>query len=249
METKTFSPLYVARLSVADLYSLNKSTIEIVRPMKENIGEIPNAALLGLETSNAEMGACLNKPGKSALSDALAEKDKDRDNRLAEIKRNISTAQAGSDPAKKMAAGELKLVFEPYWNTDKKAMNTETALIAELIGKINASGTLKQQAEAIGITTLLEGLKITNEEFDSLYKSRNKQMAEQDSPSASSLRPAVAKSYEQFCTAMEQAVNFVPSQVLLTLFAQMDELRIKYARLISKSGNGGNNTPGEPQEE
>lgn len=41
METKTFSPLYVARLSVADLYSLNKSTIEIAQPLKENIGEIP----------------------------------------------------------------------------------------------------------------------------------------------------------------------------------------------------------------
>lgn len=53
METKTFSPLYVARLSVADLYSLNKSTIEIAQPLKENIGEIPQAALIRLETSNA----------------------------------------------------------------------------------------------------------------------------------------------------------------------------------------------------
>lgn len=189
----------------------------------------------------------MNKPGKSALSETLAEKDKDRDSRLSEIKRNISTTLAGSDPAKKMAEG-LKLVFRPYWHTDKKAMNTETALIAELIGKINASETLKQQAETIGITALLEGLKTSNEEFGSLYKTRNSQMAAQDSPSVSSLRPAAAKSYEQFCTAVEQAVNFVTSRPLLTLFGQIDELRGKYALLIDKTDKG-SNTPGEPQAE
>jgi len=247
METKTFSPLYAARLSVSDLYSLNKSTIEMAQPLKENIGEVPKATLALLETANTEMGAQLNKQSKSALTASLAEIDEDRDDRFAEIKRNITTALAGRDATKKEAAGSLKLLFNPYWNTGKKAMNTETALIAELIGKIKASGSLTSQAGTIGITDMLTGLETSNNEFDTLYKERNSQEAAKEGVPASSLRPAVAKSYEQFCTAVEQAVNFVSNDSLLTLFNQMDELRSKYALLIDKTGNKDTNTASEPQ--
>ncbi len=249
MEIKIFSSLHIAGLSVADLYSLNKSTIEIAQPLKENIGDVPGAALAWLETANTEMGAQLNKQSKSGLTDALAEKDKDRDARFAEIKRNISTAMAGLDATKREAAESLKLLFGPYWETGKKAMNTETALIAELIGKINASESLTSQAETIGITAMLTGLETSNNEFDALYKERNTQEAAKDTTSASSLKPAAAKSYEQFCTAVEQAVSFVPTDPLLTLFNQMDELRGKYALLIDKTDDENEDSSGEPQAE
>ena len=41
-----------------------------------------------------------------------------------------------------------------------------------------------------------------------------------------------SESYNQFCTALEQAANFMPTEVVLNLFNQLDELRKTYARLI-----------------
>jgi len=63
---------------------------------------------------------------------------------------------------------------------------------------------------------------------------RNEQVSAIEGPSDSSLKSATSKSYEHFCTAIEQAVNYTPSDVLIALFNQMDELRKAYARLIHK---------------
>jgi len=245
METVKFCSINIKRVKVSDLYSLNKSTIDYALPVKESIGELPKAALLQLETDNAAMGARLNKPSKSALTTALTEKEQERGQRFAEIKHSTTTACISFDNTKKAAGENLKLFFDPYWKTDKAALNTETALFAEMLGKLNASDRLKQQADAIGITAMLAGLEESNIEFDTIYKTRNAQEAANDAPSATSLKPAAVKSYEQFCQAVEQTIHFAPTEALLTLFHQMDELRGKYARLIAKTSNG-DNTPEEP---
>ncbi len=245
METVKFSSINLKRLKVADLYSLNKSTIDYALPVKESIGDLPKAALVQLETDNVAMGAQLNKTSKSAFTAALTEKDKERDLRFAEIKHTITTACISLDNAKKVAGENLKLFFAPYWKTDKAALNTETALLTEMLEKLNASDSLKQQADAIGITAMLAGLETSNNEFDALYKTRNAEEAANDAPSASSLKPAALRSYEQFCLTVEQTINLASTPTLLNLFNQMNELRSKYARLVAKTGNG-DNTPEEP---
>ena len=75
---------------------------------------------------------------------------------------------------------------------------------------------------------------LANTALSALYQTRNEQVAAVEGPSASSLKSATARSYDQFCTAIEQAVNYTPSDVLSTLFNQLDELRKTYARLIHK---------------
>ena len=245
METVKFSSINLMRLKVADLYSLSKSTIDCALPVKESIGDLAKAALVQLETDNAAMGAQLNKSSKSAFTAALTEKDKERDLRFAEIKHTITTACMSLDNSKKVAGENLKLFFGPYWKTDKTALNTETALLTEMLVKLNALNRLKQQAEIIGINAMLAGLEESNNEFDALYKTRNAQEAANEAPSASSLKPAVLKSYEQFCLTVEQTINLASTPTLLNLFNQMNELRSKYARLITKTGNG-DNEPEEP---
>jgi len=46
-------------------------------------------------------------------------------------------------------------------------------------------------------------------------------------------------SYNQFCTALEQAVNLTPNPEIITLFNKMDDLRKKYHLLEG----GGKDTP------
>jgi len=234
METKSFYALYPVRLKVDDLFSLSKSTIEYAVPIRESIGELPNAILGQLETDNNTMGVQLKKALKSGLTAQVTELDLDCDDRFAEVKRNVSTNRQGRNPEKKAAAEALKIFFNPYWDTDTKPLNTQTSLLKEMFGKFNNNETLIAHAATIAITDMMTGLETANTELSSLYQTRNEQVSALEGPSASSLKSATAKSYDQFCLALEQAVNYTPSAILNTLFNQLDELRKTYARLIHK---------------
>jgi hypothetical protein len=117
---------------------------------------------------------------------------------------------------------------------NQSALNTETEQINEMLAKYNASPALVGQATLIGIAAMLTELGAVNSEFDLLYQQRTGQEGAKTGPSASSLKAAAAKSYSQFCTVVEQAVNLTPSADLTTLFNNMDELRKKYSVLVSK---------------
>ena len=234
MQTKEFRPVHLNHLTIDNLFSLTKSTIEYAIPVRESIGRVPKAILAQLETDNNAMGVQIKKALKSGLTVQVTELDLDSDDRLAEVKRNVSTNLLGRDPEKKAAAEALKIFLNPYWDTDSKPLNTQISLTREMFGKFNASEKLKTHAATIGITDMMAGLETANTALSALYQTRNEQVAAVEGPSASSLKSATAQSYEQFCTAVEQAVNYTPSDVLSALFNQMDELRKTYARLIAK---------------
>jgi hypothetical protein len=233
METKKFYALYPIRLTIDNLFSLSKSTIEYVNPVKESIGEVPKVILGELETDNNAMGVQIKKALKSSMTAQVTELDLDCDDRFAEVKRNVNTNLQGRNSEKKAAAVELKVFFKPYWDTDTKPLNTQTSLMKEMFGKFNSSEILKTHAATIGITDMMAGLEIANTTLAALYQTRNEQGAAVEGPSASSLKSATAESYEQFCLALEQAVKYTPSEILTTLFNQLDKLRKSYARLAS----------------
>lgn len=234
MQTKEFTTVYVSNLTIDDLYSLNNATIGCANPVKQNIGEMPRLTLAQLETANTAMGEQMNKSSKSVLTAQLAEMDVDCDDRFAEIKRNVVTAVKGRDAVKKAAGEKFQIFLSPYWDNNTKAMNTQIGVLNELFGKYNVSTDLKAQAATLGISDMMTGLETANTAMGALYQTRNEQGAAVEGPSASSLKAAAAKSYEQFCTAVEQAVNFTPSEILIALFNEMDKLRKTYASLAKR---------------
>lgn len=236
MQTKEFTTVYVNNLTIDDLYSLNKATIECASPVNQSIGEIPQLTLARLEDDNAAMGEQMNKASKSVLTAQLVELDLDSDDRFAEIKRNVVTAVKGRDAAKKAAGESFQIFLNPYWDNNTKPLNTQIGVLNELFGKYNASANLMGQAATLGISDMMTGLEAANTEMGALYQTRNQQNAAVEGPSASSLRAAAAKSYEQFCTSVEQAVNFTPTEILITLFNEMDTLRKTYASLAKRKG-------------
>jgi len=247
MESKSFYALYPIRLTIDDLFSLSKSTIEYASPVKESIGKVPKVILDRLESDNNAMGVQMKKSLKSVFTEQVATLDLDCDDRFAEVKRNVSTHLQGRNPEKKAVAEELKIFLNPYWDTDSKPLNTQTSLLTEMFAKFNASEKLKTLAATIGITDMMAGLETANTALAALYQTRNEQGAAVEGPSASSLKSATAESYEQFCTAVEQAVNYTPSDVLSTLFNQLDELRKTYARLVRKKDKEEEANPAEAE--
>ena len=232
METKEFTIVHLSHLKIDNVYSLIKSSIGRADPVKLNIGELPKAILVRLVTDNHAMEVQMNKASKNVLTPQLTEMNADRKDRFAEIKRNVNTVQKGRDEVKKAAANNLEVFLDPYWDTDKKPLNTQSGIYSDMLGKFNDSVLLKANAVTIGISTMMEGLALSNSNYEEVYQLRLVQEAAAEGPAATSLRAAATKSYTQFCTSIEQAVNFMPTEVLTTLFNQLDELRKTYARLV-----------------
>jgi len=232
MTIKAFSPLYMTKLSINDVFSLLKSSNDIAQPQIAIIGVIANGILTTMSNDNTAMGSSLNKVAKSLLTDELKEINADRSTRLSEIKRVITTNVKGRDATKQTAAEGVKNFFSPYWNVDTDAMNTETGDIADLIAKYRANAEVQAQAAIIGIDGFMNELETVNNNFDVVYKARIHEKTDTMGASASELKPAAIKSYEQFCTSIEQVVNFAPSDALNTLFNNLDELRKKYSLLV-----------------
>ncbi len=85
------------------------------------------------------MGLQMNKALKSLLTPQLTEMKEDREDRFAEIKRNVTTALKGRDPEKKAAAEIVEIFLRPYWDFSTKAMNTQTGVLIDLFGKYKAN--------------------------------------------------------------------------------------------------------------
>ncbi|MDR3194817.1 MAG: DUF6261 family protein [Tannerella sp.] len=233
METKKFSPLYIGQLKLSHLFTLNKSTIEIALPLYGIAGALIDAAFTQLQTVNIELDKRLNRPMSSMLTPELKQLEIKRDGIFEEIKRDVKTAAKSSDVAKGNAGRILYHFLTPYWAIDKQAMNTESGLIDEMIGRYNNDQTLVGSAEIIGITPLWTELNAVNINFEMLYYERNAEIAAKDDAAGKYRREGV-KSYENFCTLVEQAVNLTPTHELEILFDQMDHLRKTYHALVSK---------------
>jgi hypothetical protein len=148
----------------------------------------------------------------------------------------VKISSKSSDPVKNNAGKTLLHFLTPYWDTEKQALNTETALIQELNGRYSNDQTLLNSASIIGITVLWNEMNETNNSFDTLYDERNAELSAKEE-SAGKLKAEVVKNYNNFCTLVEQSVNITPSEELTTLFDRMDNLRKTYRALIPKKKN------------
>jgi hypothetical protein len=67
MESKSFYALYPIRLTIDNLFSLSKSSIEYASPVRESIGKVPKVILDQLETDNNAMGEQMKKAFKKCV--------------------------------------------------------------------------------------------------------------------------------------------------------------------------------------
>jgi hypothetical protein len=230
MSEKKFSPLYLSKLTVEEIYSLCKSSIDLSQPLSDNLGTIATAAFNLLVTENAGLGTSLNRNIKSELSETIRQYDQARDEDIRQLFQLNKSYLNSRNAEKKAAASQLGLFLTPYKGAEKLPLDVQSAVIFELISKYNASAELQGAASAIGLTDIFTSLANNNTQFDSLYNQRTISKSARGA-SASTLRGKVSTAYTQFATAVEQTVNFTPSDSLLSLFNQLDELRKQYRQL------------------
>lgn len=232
MSPKKFSTLYVAQLATEEIYSLSKSTIDLSTPVVDELGIIAAGALTQLSGATATLGTNLNKGQKSSLTDEMKTYETGRDNDLSSLFRIVKSYLKSNDPAKREAASKLQLFLAPYKGVARLPIDVESGVIFELTAKYNASDGLKAAAQSIHTTDFFASLESNNAAFDKLYNDRTIEKASK-TDSASSVKTKTATAYNQYCTAIEQALAFTPSDTLLALFNQLDTLRKQYRPLES----------------
>ena len=72
-----------------------------------------------------------------------------------------------------MNADKLFEFMKPYWNIDKKSLNTITGLFKEILERFKASSSLLADAKTIGIEEQMNTLETLNINYTNLYKTRN----------------------------------------------------------------------------
>ena len=227
MSKLSFSPLHVNGMTIDNVFSLIKTSVDIAILVRTNLGEMLDAALTQLIADNESFGQQINKNQRSELTDNLKPLDKDRDATQAEINRAVTFYSKGSDETKKAAAQKLKLFLTPYWDAASLPLNTQTGVLSKMIDKYKISPELMAAAKVIGIDELFTALETKNNAFDAVYKGRNDEVSGRET-SGSSLKPAAVASYNSFCTVLEQAVNLMPNDTNVALFNHLDLLRKKY---------------------
>jgi hypothetical protein len=241
---KELSTIYTGHLSIQELNSISHATLKCARPVLGEMGPVAAVAFSTLETNNIAMGKQMLKPRKSGLSPAIAVAAKDRKNRWSEVTRNTTTALQGSNPVKKESARLLKLFLEPCWKINTKPVNIQTTLYIEMFGLYNNDQEIQEHAKKVGVDGLLLDLEPINLNYQALAATRASQEAT-DGPSASILKATVVENYNSFCSAIEQAVNHIPSEALARLFDEIDGIRKEYAHfaIYKDSPNGDQDNP------
>jgi len=227
MDYHSFSPLYVSNLTIAGIYSLTRSTLDLAKPLISELSPISVAAYSQLELANNALGLGMNKSQKSAFTPQVKLFDKERDTFISEAVRISKSYLKSSDPLKKAAATTMHLFLAPYRGIVSQPVNIETGSVADMVAKYKARPDLVAAAKTLGIDNVFTLLEAKNNELNATYVNRNAEYAESDA-AASEFKPATVTTYIQFCTSIEQAYNYAPTDTIIALFNKMDEYRKIY---------------------
>ena len=240
MGQKEFSTVYIYKQTIDNIYGLVDKTVEIVEPIRGEMTPLGQKAFDEMKEDKNELEKRIKKNMASVLTPKLNELNKERLNHFSEVKRYTTNASKSSITAMKTPGKRFYDFMKPHWDTQNKPLNTITSLFEEILERFKADTSLVADAKTIGIEMQMKVLEATNINYDNLYKERNAEIGAKTGNPASEMREQVIKSYEQFCTLIEQSVNLLPTPIFEKLFQEMDMLRKKYAILKSPSANSMN---------
>ena len=230
MNYTSFSPLYIANLNISNLYGFNKAVLDLTQPIIPHLNAIVAAAFNELKSSTNTLGQNMNQNQKNAYTDTVKLLDKERDGYASEIFRVTSSLLRSSIDTKKAAATTLQLFLSPYKGITSQPVSSESSTTDSMVAKYKANPTLVEAGKLLEIDKVFDKLEAKNEEVKVAYNAKTTEAATKDD-SATSAKPAAVAANIQFCTALEQAYNYTPSDEVTALFNKIDEIRKKYHAL------------------
>ena len=231
MEILKFSTLYVSHLSNENIRGLVGKSCDLAEAAIASLSDLPKSILTDLREKFSPFSAQVNRELKSSKTELIIAQRNICNSSHSEIKRVINFEIKSRVAEKKEAAKFLKEFMQPYWNLSRQSLIDQQQSGKEMMQKYDANVAYAEAALKIGLKDIFIEFKAANDELIDIYNSRNSEVSSR-TESSSDLRPACIEVYQHFCTALELAVSYIPSQDLTNLFNQMDELRVKYHAML-----------------
>ncbi len=233
MEKKEFLSLSVTRVSNDDVATLFQLTIEAATPHKPLIGEMANVAFTNFEARAKPFIEQINRLRESPLTKQIIAGRKVNNDLMSEIKRRVVFETKSRIEPRRVAAEHMDYFYKPYWDLSIRPLGNQIKDTTEMIGKYETEAGIAANGQLIEVDVPMMELKMNNSNLFSLYMTRNEETGGR-AASGTDLRPAANETYVQFCNVMEQLVNLMPNDAILSLFNSMEALRIKAHALLSK---------------
>lgn len=172
---------------------------------------------------------------KNGNTEVLEELDERRDKAIIGIK-NLTEAYLNHfDNLKVNAAKNILIAYEKYGKRiDKLSYLAETEALRSFINDFDIDSALKANATLLNLTDWLLELKAANEDFNSVYLNRNKELAEQPDQNLKNLRGPALEDFTLFYNLVTAYNTINPNTDYAKLLAELNELLIKYNSTVPK---------------
>jgi hypothetical protein len=229
-----------SKLSIVDLGGLSNETIIAGTAAGGALGPLGTASLGVLATADSKFRAKLITAKGSPITVQIHDFDVHRDDDFSEIWRTANTASKSSNAANAAAGHTLVTFLYPYRNVAVEPLMSETSTLNFLQTRYSADQAVQNAASVLQLGAVFASLFSANEQVSILWNARTLEDAGKSGPSPSSLRSDLENSYDGFCNVVIQTLRLQPSTALENLFTAMNEIRIKYVRLLPVRLTGSN---------
>jgi hypothetical protein len=225
---KKLITLNVSHLRFDDLAGLVSETIVIADRRKAALGAVATAIFETLGSASFNFRQWLNVNRSSALTPQIDALDKQRDKAFREIKGMAKAAQKSSVAAVAAAGIKLMELLHPIWDISTEPLMSQTVQLTIFLDRVAADPAATAAINTLGLLNAVSIITEANNSLKDLYNARLDEMSALDGHSASGNSKEVVATYDDFCVAVEITLTALPTDDLLTVFNEMNDLRRKY---------------------
>lgn len=172
---------------------------------------------------------------KNGNTEVLEELDERRDKAIIGIKSLTEAYLNHFDNLKVNAAKNILINYEKYGKRiDKLNYLAETEALRSFINDFDTDTKLKGNATLLHLTDWLIELKAANEDFNSVYLNRNKELSEQPDQNLKDLRGPAIEDFTLFYNLVTAYNTINPNTDYKKLLNELNELLIKYNATVPK---------------
>jgi len=214
-------------IKIETIHNLVKNTIDLALKFQNVLGNMGNSVLNLLINEYNVLVVDVNKTIGSLFNEKLTQIEKNRSEKLKQIKDTIAIKIQDEDEDKKIAAHNIDFLFTLQGNRSSSyliTINSHTDCIFEMFKLYHEDELLQQSAKRIGMVKLISEFEMINLNFDLIYNERLRELKIEVYDSISDSISKLNNSYLLFCTYLEQATSLSPNTELNYLFNAINEI-------------------------
>jgi len=235
MKRYRFEEMNFNDMTIENIHSLIKSTIDLVARYKDVFGEMGKSLVSLMNKDHEKFIVKVNTQSRNFYSDEIIIEDMNWDKRLKEVKTAIEIGIKSNDDKKKIAAHNLDFFLTRYSLLNCSILYPHKYLQMEMFKNYREDPELKKSAKIIGADKLFIELETINANFNAFYDLKTEETQEQLNELVKNEKSQMINSYSLFCTYLEETASLSSNVELHSIFNKLDKLRKSCVLMVRES--------------